>query len=219
MKTQKILTALNIICLLLISNNLNAKFGMVSLDRIKNKVSNALDQAEKQTEDSFKKLLGKKNKNSSKQKENLKALANAITTLGNSSITGLQVFNYMLEEKLETVDEFFSKITWGNQPEFIEKLNLETKKSKDKGRQLLHNKITKKYPTTKSPLINCATDIHNETEKVAGYLKDLAEFMEKNKNNINDNDLIIKQQETLEKLFVIQNNLEQLSKIINNLLI
>jgi DNA repair exonuclease SbcCD ATPase subunit len=219
MKKQKTVTLLNAICLLLISTNINAKFGMISLEKIKNKVENAITQTATQAKDSLNQIIQKPKEKYSEKKENLKALVGAITMLGNSKINGADIYDELLEEKLEETEKLLTSLKWSNDTKFIKELKKTIQSSKDQARQHLHDKIIIKYPTTKTPLLNFVNDIYKEITQIEDQIKNLTEFTQKNKKQIQNNNLITKLEKTLEELTKILQNLEQLAEITNNLII
>lgn len=171
MKNIKILILLTITFQISNLDQLCAKSSMISLSRVQNKVKQALEQTAGQTKEEFKDFLEKQKAKIDKD-DGRKSLAKVITTLGGSTVQGLDIHGRELRKHIKKTDQFISSLIWGNQSELIKELEKANSESKGKIRQLLQNKILEKYPTAKIPLISFASALDKEITSLEKILNE-----------------------------------------------
>lgn len=195
------------------TNNVNAKFSMNSLNRVRNKVEAALSKPS-QTKETINKILNKK---SSDEDSDRKSLASIITTIGNSVVEGLDLCQYNIESLIEKLDNFIENMIWGNQFELVKELNEKYKTSKEEARNILINKIKQQYPESKKPLLQLVSDLNKEIITLQEITCGADEIAKKRHNLNNNSTTKIQLLEPIyQKLNLIESTLETLGNILLN---
>ncbi len=195
----------------------NAKFKMFGLDKAKDKIKQTLSK----TKESFNEFLEKSKIGHRRdcEKSSKEQFASVITTVGDSSISGINILENKLEDALDKIDDFLPTIVWGTESEFVEILNSGFNVSRENVLTILHKKIDEKYKDLKASfvILKFSEDVSCEYKLVDEYCQKLAEFIEKKdkitkKRNLKDLD------EAVETLLACKVNLENLVEVIDKLL-
>ncbi len=196
---------------------INAKFKMLGLEKLKNKVEKEIDRATKLTKKNFNKYIKKADDYIYNNKEDI---FNFITTPRKT-----------LERE---ITEELDKFNWSEDQEFINKFV--SLQSKDAKLKLLNEKIIRLHPNAKVPILALTDDLMFESQTAKESEEKIKNFIEEQKkkkgfldfigNNIVNNNSVNSDPKhyfsnmnaLVKRIAQMQRNMDIISNFLNNLL-
>jgi len=184
-----------------------AKKFMPSLDRLRNKVTNALAST---TKESFKELLQQAGKESA---HGLQLLGNVITSIGSSG-------NGSAQSKLKEIQKNVRTLYWCNNEAFMQQLQKSLEQSHEMACDIVTQHVLKKYSDNKAPLLMFATDLQKEEAMLQECTTEIFRLgQKKNKSEVRDQEFVKAVQAELENVVKLKRILDQLIGLVNKVLL
>jgi len=190
---------------------LSARSMMPALDRVRNKVDNALRDKEQGGTMSFKDLLAKSGRIEGDGK-----VLNCVL-----SATPEKTPERTSTASAASVEQLLNELYWGNQTEFIEKFCQVKSLVPEQALTLLKSKLEERYAKSKAPLVDFAHELAIELQKIDTCFDMLLQMLgERSASSVEKtNPFIEKMKELLAQREKLLYMLEKFTQNINHLLL